>query len=354
MEHLEGRVAVVTGAASGIGRALAGRFAQEGMKVVLADIETDPLERAVAEIRATGAEAIAVATDVSDAGQVQALADATLAQFGAVHVLCNNAGVESGARFADIPASTWEWVLGVNLWGVLHGCRVFLPLIRRAGEGHIVNTASLAAFATGLPTFAPYTTSKFAVLAASECLELELLSGAEQIGVSVLCPGVIATNMCEAERNLHAFLREAAGERAPDPACRAGNDGDTSLKVLHQPGLLSSGGRSSPWRRARMQRRWSWTVLRASNSSDTECQSVAAGCGDVSAGPLPMREAAAAGTSSPTAPGLEERQAGSVRIISPGPPRPSVRCGFRPVPRQDSWPPGGDCRLAAPRRTRWS
>ncbi len=125
-------------------------------------------------------------------------------------------------------------MLGVNLWGVLHGCRVFLPLIREQGEGHIVNTASLAALATGLATFAPYTTSKFAILAASECLELELLAAGERIGVSVLCPGVVATNMCDAERNRPAEvpstaddplrqsiigrLRELSGEVGMDPA----------------------------------------------------------------------------------------------------------------------------------------
>jgi NAD(P)-dependent dehydrogenase (short-subunit alcohol dehydrogenase family) len=210
MEELAGRVAVVTGAASGIGLGLARRFAQEGMRVVLADIERAPLEVAVEQLRSSGAEAIGVATDVSDGAQVEALAEATIARFGAVHVVCNNAGVESGARFADIPVATWEWVLGVNLWGVLHGCRVFLPLIREQGEGHIVNTASLAALATGLATFAPYTTSKFAVLAASECLELELLAAGEQVGVSVLCPGVIATNMCEAERNRPAGVPSTA------------------------------------------------------------------------------------------------------------------------------------------------
>jgi NAD(P)-dependent dehydrogenase (short-subunit alcohol dehydrogenase family) len=201
MEQFEGRVGVVTGAASGIGRALAERFAAEGMKVVLADIEVGPLAAAVESIRATGADAIGVPTDVSQAGQIQALADATIDRFGAVHVLCNNAGVETGARFTDIPERSWEWVLRVNLWGVINGCRIFLPLIREQGEGHIVNTASLAAFASGLPTFAPYTTSKFAILAASECLELELLSGNEPVGVSVLCPGVVATRMPDSERN---------------------------------------------------------------------------------------------------------------------------------------------------------
>lgn len=201
MEQFEGRVAVVTGAASGIGKALAERFAAEGMKVVLADVEPEPLDAAVEAIRSTGADVLGVRTDVSSAEQVQALADATLERFGAVHILCNNAGVETGAAFADIPQRAWEWVLDLNLWGVLHGCRIFLPLIREQGEGHVVNTASLAAFATGLPTFAPYTTSKFAILAASECLALELLAGGEDIGVTVLCPGVVNTRMPDAEPN---------------------------------------------------------------------------------------------------------------------------------------------------------
>jgi NAD(P)-dependent dehydrogenase (short-subunit alcohol dehydrogenase family) len=238
VEQLEGRVAVVTGAASGIGRALAERFAAEGMRVVLADVEAEPLEQAVESIRSSGGEAIGVRADVSREADVQSLADATIAGFGAVHVLCNNAGVETGAAFAEIPARAWEWVLGVNLWGVLHGCRIFLPLIRGQGEGHIVNTASLAAFATGLPTFAPYTTSKFAILAASECLELELLAGGERIGVSLLCPGVVRTRMPDAERNrpegvpfsetipmrqsILGRLRQLAAETGMDPAEVAG------------------------------------------------------------------------------------------------------------------------------------
>ncbi len=201
MKELRDRVAVVTGAASGIGRALAGRFGDEGMRVVLADVDAAGLERAVAEIAETGADVIGVPTDVSSAEDVQTLADRTIDAFGAVHVVCNNAGVETGANFADIPVAAWDWVLGVNLWGVLHGCRTFLPLIREQGEGHIVNTGSVASFATGLPTFSPYTTSKFAVLGVSECLEIELRTGGEDIGVSLLAPGVVATRMPDAERN---------------------------------------------------------------------------------------------------------------------------------------------------------
>lgn len=201
MEQCNGRVAVVTGAASGIGRAMAVRFAQEGMRVVLADIEAEPLDDAVAQLTDGGAQAIGVVTDVSRAGDVEALAEAALGAFGAVHVLCNNAGVDTGADFAQIPVAAWEWVLGVNLWGVLHGCRIFLPLIRRQGEGHIVNTASLAALDASVPTFGPYCVSKAGILAASESLEHELLRNGEAIGVSVVCPGVVATRMPEAERN---------------------------------------------------------------------------------------------------------------------------------------------------------
>lgn len=201
MEQLQGRVAVVTGAASGIGRALAERFAQEGMKVVLGDVEAGPLDEAVRELSAAGAEVTGVVADVSRAEDVQAMADAALRTFGAVHVLCNNAGVDTGGNFAEVPVAGWEWVLGVNLWGVLHGCRIFLPLIRRQEEGHIVNTASLSALDASVPTFGPYAVSKAGILAASESLAHELLRTGEPIGVSVICPGVVDTRMPEAERN---------------------------------------------------------------------------------------------------------------------------------------------------------
>jgi len=159
MKQLSGRVAVVTGAASGIGLAMATRFAAEGMRCVLADIEEGALQRAVDGLRRGGAAAVGVRTDVSSAADVQALADAAIAEFGAVHVLCNNAGVGGGTDFAKTPLDTWEWVLGVNLWGVIHGCRTFLPLLLEQDEGHIVNTSSMAAL-NGHPLgLAPYTVS---------------------------------------------------------------------------------------------------------------------------------------------------------------------------------------------------
>jgi len=201
MKELTGRVAVVTGAASGIGRGLAVRFAAEGMKVVLSDIEEGALKEAVAGIVGDGGTAIGVRTDVSDPDQIQALADRTMQEFGAVHVLCNNAGVESGGVFEEIPLRAWQWVIDVNLYSVINGCRIFLPLIRQSGEGHIVNTGSLASFAAEAPTFHPYVTTKFALLGLSESLEGELRRNGENIHVSLLGPGVVKTNMTNAERN---------------------------------------------------------------------------------------------------------------------------------------------------------
>jgi len=202
MREFADRVAVVTGAASGIGRAMAGRFAAEGMRVVLADVERDALDRAARQLRDDGATVLAIRTDVSRAEDVQALADATMTEFGAVHVLCNNAGVGVGSDFARIPLSTWEWVLGVDLWGVIHGCRTFLPLLTQQDEAHIVNTSSMAAL-NGHPLgLAPYTVAKFGVLGLSQNLFFELAATTGgRVGVSVLIPGLTRTRIFESGRN---------------------------------------------------------------------------------------------------------------------------------------------------------
>jgi NAD(P)-dependent dehydrogenase (short-subunit alcohol dehydrogenase family) len=202
VQELKGKVAVVTGAASGIGRGLAERFAAEGMRVVLADVEEPALGDAERAITATGAEAIAVRTDVSDAAAVEALAQRTVERFGGVHVVCNNAGVGSSNSSWEEPLEDWNWVLGVNLHGVINGIRSFVPIMLRQGdEGHIVNTASVAGL---LPGAAPasYTASKYAVVGLTEMLHHELALASEgRIGASVLCPGLIATRIHEAGRN---------------------------------------------------------------------------------------------------------------------------------------------------------
>jgi NAD(P)-dependent dehydrogenase (short-subunit alcohol dehydrogenase family) len=199
MEELAGRVAVVTGAASGIGLALAQRWAAEGMRVVMADIEKDRLSEAADSLRDKGSEVVAVPTDVSDAAQVEALAEAALAAFGSVHLLCNNAGVATGGPVTDLGLDDWKWVLQVNLWGVIHGLRAFLPgMVASGEEAHIVNTASVAGL-LGAPWMAPYVASKFAVVGISQCLYYELASS--RVGVSVLCPSWVNTNIATSYRN---------------------------------------------------------------------------------------------------------------------------------------------------------
>jgi len=200
MDDLEGKVAVVTGAASGIGRALADRWVASGMKVVLADVEQGPLDAARDELDAAGAEVLAVRTDVSDGDQVDALAAATLEHFGAVHLVCNNAGVGGGGLSWEASREDWDWVLGVNLWGVVHGIRAFVPHLVAQDEGHVVNTASIAGFAYG-PFMGPYNASKAAVVAISETLKSELAMQGSKVGVSVLCPGWVNTRIHESDRN---------------------------------------------------------------------------------------------------------------------------------------------------------
>ncbi|HEV7732383.1 MAG TPA: SDR family NAD(P)-dependent oxidoreductase [Candidatus Binatia bacterium] len=215
MQDLRGKVAVVTGAASGIGRALATRFAGEGMRVVLADVEQTPLDAACAELAAQGHDVRAVRTDVSRADDVQRLAEATLDAFGKVHVVCNNAGVFTGGRSWQAPLSDYEWVLGVNVWGVLHGLRAFVPILLAQGEpAHIVNTASMAGV-TSAPMAAAYYMSKHAVVALSESLFHELSLEKTPVGVSVLCPEMVSTGIARSDRNRPAALER--GELEDDP-----------------------------------------------------------------------------------------------------------------------------------------
>jgi len=201
MKHLAGRVAVVTGGASGIGRGMAEEFAAQGMKLVIADIEDSALAPAVAALRAGGAEVIGVRCDVTSPQSVADLAERALAQYGAVHVLCNNAGVAGAANMGalwELPLADWEWVLGVNTWAVIHGVRAFMPILVQQPEAHVVNTASLAGT---LVSGGIYGVSKHACVAISEALYRECQLRAPHVGVSVLCPGWVNTRILESERN---------------------------------------------------------------------------------------------------------------------------------------------------------
>jgi NAD(P)-dependent dehydrogenase (short-subunit alcohol dehydrogenase family) len=212
VQDLHDKVAVVTGGASGIGYALARRFAAEGARVVIGDVEAAALDRAVSELRDAGAEVEGIVTDVSDPAQMDALAAATVERFSGVHVFCNNAGVGGGGLSWEMPLSTWEWVIGVNLWGVIHGVRAFVPLLMQQPEAHIVNTASVAGLVAA-PFMGPYNASKHAVVAISETLHHELALSAPHVKVSVLCPGWVNTNIAESARNRPEHLQEGA---APD------------------------------------------------------------------------------------------------------------------------------------------
>lgn len=201
MESLKGKVAVVTGAASGIGEAMARRFAAEGMSLVLADIEAEPLDRLVAELTAASADVLGMITDVSDAASMDALAAGAFDRYERVNVVCNNAGVTgSSAPVAELSAADWQWVIGVNLMGVVHGHRVFQRHLMDHGDGHIVNTASVAGL-TSFAGLAPYHATKHAVLALSEVAHSELAAAGSTVGVSVLCPGFVNTRIAESDRN---------------------------------------------------------------------------------------------------------------------------------------------------------
>lgn len=215
MMELAGKTAFITGGASGIGLALGRAFAGAGMKVMLADIETGALEAAVEDLRTSGADVHGVFCDVADAASVEHTARETIAAFGNVHVLCNNAGVAAPAGIDDILLDNWRWVLDVNVMGVVHGVSAFLPHMRAHGEGgHIVNTASMAGLQSGAG-FSPYAASKYAVVSISEGLAKQL--AAHGIGVSVLCPSFVRTRIGESGRNRperYGPTRTAAPESA--------------------------------------------------------------------------------------------------------------------------------------------
>jgi NAD(P)-dependent dehydrogenase (short-subunit alcohol dehydrogenase family) len=208
MREFKDRVAVVTGAASGIGLALAERFAAEGMKIVMADIEAEALESARKGLAGKAAAILATRVDVSKAEDVERLARETYEAFGAAHILCNNAGVAVVGAVSEHSLADWEWVIGVNLWGVIHGVRSFVGRMLAGGEeGHIVNTASMAGLTTS-PFMSVYDVTKHGVVALSESMYKEFATTGAKIGVSVVCPGLINTNIMQSSRNRPAELAE--------------------------------------------------------------------------------------------------------------------------------------------------
>jgi NAD(P)-dependent dehydrogenase (short-subunit alcohol dehydrogenase family) len=226
MKEFEGRVAVITGAASGLGREFANTAAGLGMKLVIADIDADALERAADELQAGGAEVLAMVADVSKAAHVEELADAAIIRFHCVHLVFNNAGVIAGGLIWENSEADWEWVLGVNLWGVIHGVRVFTRLMLECGrrdpdyEGHIVNTASMAGLLSP-PVMGVYNASKHAVVSLTETLQHDLRLVDAPIGASVLCPYYVPTAIDRSERHRPHELRNDA---APTPSQRVAQD----------------------------------------------------------------------------------------------------------------------------------
>jgi NAD(P)-dependent dehydrogenase (short-subunit alcohol dehydrogenase family) len=226
MKNLQDKVAVITGGASGFGREFANIGARDGMKLVLADVQQDALDKAVAELEAQGAQVLAMRCDVRKAGEVQALADATMNKFGAVHLVFNNAGVGAGGLIWENTQADWEWVLGVNLWGVINGVRIFTPLMLECAkndagyEGHIVNTASMAGLLNA-PNMGIYNVSKHAVVSLTETLYHDLKLIDAPIGASVLCPYFVPTGISHSERNRPGELKSDATMTASQRAAQA-------------------------------------------------------------------------------------------------------------------------------------
>jgi len=229
MKTFRDKVVVITGGASGLGREFANVAAREGMKLVLADVQADALERAADALKAQGARVISRLCDVRKGEQVQALADAAIAEFGAVHLVFNNAGVGSGGLIWENTEADWEWVMGVNVWGVIHGVRIFTKLMLESAksdpsfEGHIVNTASMAGLVNA-PAMGVYNVSKHAVVALSETLYQDLQLVGAPIGASVLCPYFVPTGISQSHRNRPEDVRMTQGPTASQLAAQAMTD----------------------------------------------------------------------------------------------------------------------------------
>ncbi len=229
MQQFQDKVAVITGGASGFGHEFARIGARLGMKLVLADVQQDALDRVKAELEGQGAQVLAQRCDVRHAAEVQALADATMARFGAVHLVFNNAGVGSGGLIWENTQADWEWVLGVNLWGVIHGVRIFTLLMLEcarkdpAYEGHIVNTASMAGMLNA-PTMGVYNVSKHAVVSLSETLYQDLELVEAPIGASVLCPYFVPTGISQSHRNRPSDVQNSGAPTASQAAAQAMSD----------------------------------------------------------------------------------------------------------------------------------
>jgi len=220
MKEFQDRVAVVTGGASGLGRAMALRFAREGMKIVLADIQADALKKTEADFEQARIPVLAVRTDVSKSKDVEALADKAFKTFGGVHILCNNAGVAPGGTVWEHTEKDWEWTLGVNVWGVIHGIRAFVPrMLEQNVDCHVVNTASVAGLLS-LPGMSVYCVSKHSVVTLTECLHHDLVEFGAKVKASVLCPAYVPTGISDSERNRPASLREDK-KKSPEDVKRA-------------------------------------------------------------------------------------------------------------------------------------
>ncbi|MEM7286041.1 MAG: SDR family NAD(P)-dependent oxidoreductase [Actinomycetota bacterium] len=226
MQDLDGKTAVITGGASGIGLAMAHRFGTAGMRLLIADIEAPALDRAAAELRDAGHEVATSVTDVADLAQIEALAAVAADTFGNVHLLCNNAGVGGGGSLLtpDGDLALWKWTIDIDLWGVIYGCKVFGPAMAAHGEGaHIVNTASMAGL--GAPPFmGAYTVAKYGVVALSESLCREAQALGTDLGVSVLCPAFVATAIADSTRNLPDDI--------PAPTSQDGEFGDVGRQLV--------------------------------------------------------------------------------------------------------------------------